>query len=45
MTFFAHNLFLQVIADEERDKIKEHIQYDFLQDGHFAELRDSEILR
>lgn len=34
-----------VIADEEWDKIKEHIQYDFLQDGHFAELRDSEILR
>ena len=34
-----------VIAEEEWDKIKEHIQYDFLQDGHFAELRDSEILR
>ena len=34
-----------VIAEEEWDSIKEHIQYDFLQDGHFAELRDSEILR
>ena len=34
-----------VIAEEEWDKIKEHVQYDFLQDGHFAELRDSEILR
>ena len=34
-----------VIADDEWDKIKEHIQYDFLQDGHFAELRDTEILR
>jgi hypothetical protein len=34
-----------VIAEEEWDKIKEHIQYDFLQDGHFAELRDTEILR
>ena len=34
-----------VIAEEEWDKIKEHIQYDFLQDGHFAELRDAEILR
>ena len=33
-----------VIAEEEWDKIKEHIQYDFLQDGHFAELRDAEIL-
>ena len=34
-----------VIAEEEWDKIKEHIQYDYLQDGHFAELRDTEILR
>ena len=34
-----------VIAEEEWDSIKEHIQYDFLQDGHFAELRDTEILR
>tara|TARA_A200000159_G_scaffold69350_1_gene64356 strand:+ start:76 stop:513 length:438 start_codon:yes stop_codon:yes gene_type:complete len=34
-----------VIAEEEWDKIKEHIQYDYLQDGHFAELRDAEILR
>ena len=34
-----------VIAEEEWDTIKEHIQYDFLQDGHFAELRDTEILR
>ena len=25
--------------------MKEHIAYDFLQDGHFAELRDAEILR
>ena len=34
-----------VIAEEEWNRIKEHIQYDFLQDGHFAELRDAEILR
>ena len=34
-----------VIAEDEWEKIKEHIQYDFLQDGHFAELRDTEILR
>jgi len=34
-----------VIAEEEWDKLKEHIQYDYLQDGHFAELRDAEILR
>ena len=25
--------------------MKEHIQYDFLQDGHFAELKNSEMLR
>ena len=25
--------------------MKEHIAYDWLQDGHFAELRDAEILR
>ena len=34
-----------VIAEEEWSAMKEHIAYDFLQDGHFAELRDAEILR
>ena len=34
-----------VIAIEEWDTIKEHIQFDFLQDGHFAELKNAEILR
>ena len=34
-----------VIAEEEWTAMKEHIAYDFLQDGHFAELRDAEILR
>ena len=34
-----------VIAEEEWDSMKEHITYDFLKDGHFAELRDAEILR
>ena len=24
--------------------MQEHIQYDFLQDGHFAELKDAELL-
>jgi len=33
-----------VISIEEWDRIKEHIQYDFLQDGHFAELKESEML-
>ena len=34
-----------VIAVEERDHFKEHIQFDFLQDGHFTELKNAEILR
>ena len=34
-----------VIAEEEWDVMKEHIAYDWMQDGHFAELRDAEILR
>ena len=33
-----------VITLEDWDTIKEHIQYDFLQDGHFAELKKAEIL-
>ena len=34
-----------VITLEDWDNMKEHIQYDFLQDGHFAELKEAEILR
>jgi hypothetical protein len=34
-----------VIASEDWDNMKEHIQYDFLKDGHFAELKDAELLR
>ena len=33
-----------VIAPEDWDNMQEHIQYDFLQDGHFAELKDAELL-
>ena len=33
-----------VVSIEEWDRIKEHIQYDFLQDGHFAELKKAELL-
>jgi len=33
-----------VITLEDWDGMKEHIQYDFLQDGHFAELKKAEIL-
>ena len=34
-----------VISLEDWPKIKEHIQYDFLQDGHFAELKEAELLK
>ena len=33
-----------VITLEDWDNMKEHIQYDFLQDGHFAELKRAELL-
>ena len=35
----------QIISIDDWDKIKQHIQYDFLQDGHFAELKNAEMLR
>jgi len=34
-----------IITLEDWDKMKEHIQYDFLQDGHFAELKKAELLQ
>jgi len=34
-----------VIAIEEWDMMKEHIQFDFMQDGHFTELKNAEILQ
>ena len=34
-----------IISLEDWPKIKEHIQYDFLQDGHFAELKEAELLK
>tara|TARA_X000001036_G_C20445348_1_gene711005 strand:+ start:52 stop:582 length:531 start_codon:yes stop_codon:yes gene_type:complete len=33
-----------IITLEDWSNIKEHIQYDFLQDGHFAELKQAELL-
>ena len=33
-----------VISLDDWDKIKEHIQYDFLKDGHFTELKETELL-
>ena len=35
----------QIISIDDWDKLKQHIQYDFLQDGHFAELKNAEMLR
>ena len=34
-----------IITIEDWQKIKEHIQYTFLKDGYFAELKNAEILR
>jgi hypothetical protein len=40
------NLILKgVITLEDWTKISQHIQYDFLQDGHFAELKKAELMR
>ena len=33
-----------VISLDDWDVMKEHIQYDFLKDGHFAELKEAELL-
>ena len=33
-----------IIAPDDWPLMQEHIQYDFLQDGHFAELKDAELL-
>ena len=33
-----------IIAPEDWPELQEHIQYDFLADGHFAELKDAELL-
>ena len=34
-----------IIADEDWSVIQANIKYDFLQDGHFAELKESEMLK
>ena len=34
-----------VITLEDWSNMKEHIQYDFMQDGHYAELKRAEILK
>ena len=33
-----------VITVEDWKKMSQHIQYDFLQDGHFAELKKAELM-
>ena len=40
------NLLLKgVISPEDWPNMQEHIQFDFLEDGHFAELKEAELLR
>lgn len=34
-----------IIADEDWSVIQSNIKYDFLQDGHFAEIKESEMLK
>ena len=34
-----------IITIDDWDAIKSHIQYDFLKDGHFAELKNAELLK
>ena len=34
-----------IITSEDWDNMQEHIQYDFLQDGHFTELKEAELLQ
>ena len=34
-----------IIADEEWHDIKEHIQYDYLQDNNFSELKEAELIK
>jgi hypothetical protein len=39
------NLLLKgIISPEDWPRMQEHIQYDFMEDGHFAELKDAELL-
>ena len=38
-------LLKNVITQEDWDIMEDHIQYDFLYDNHFAELKDSELLQ
>jgi hypothetical protein len=34
-----------IVTLEDWDRMKEHIQYNFLQDGHFAELKKAELMQ
>ena len=39
------NLLLKgVISPEDWPRMQEHLQFDFMEDGHFAELKDAELL-
>ena len=34
-----------VVSPKEYDQMKEHIQFDFIYDNHFSELKDMEMLQ
>mgnify|MGYP003655089075 FL=1 len=34
-----------IIAEQDWVNVRDSVQYDFLQDGHFAELKQTELLR
>ena len=34
-----------VVSPKEFDQMKEHIQFDFIYDNHFSELKDMEMLQ
>ncbi len=33
-----------IIAPDDWEEMQEHVQYDYLQEGHFAELKEAELL-
>ena len=44
MIWWRHNCLLKnIITPEDWESIREHIQYDFLYDNQFAELKESEL--
>jgi hypothetical protein len=40
----THLILKNIVTPEDWEKMSDHIQYDFLYDNHFAELKESELL-